>query len=87
MADPRFFTVAGPFTVAELARRTGTQIAGAAEQDRVLRDVAPLETAEPDQLSFLDNPKYLDALRQTRAGAAFIHPDRAEALRALRVSQ
>ena len=79
MADPRFFTVAGPFTVAELARRTGTRIAGAAEQDRVLRDVAPLETAEPDQLTFLDNPKYLEALRQTRAGAAFIHPDRAEA--------
>lgn len=79
MADPRFFTVAGPFTVAELARRTGTRIAGAAEQDRVLRDVAPLETAEPDQLSFLDNPKYLDALRQTRAGAAFIHSDRAAA--------
>ena len=79
MADLRFFTVAVPFTVAELARRTGTRIAGAAEQDRVLRDVAPLETAEPDQLSFLDNPKYLDALRQTRAGAAFIHPDRAEA--------
>jgi len=37
MADPRFFTVVGPFTVAELApRRTGTRIAGAAEQDRVL---------------------------------------------------
>jgi len=23
MADPRFFTVAGPFTVAEIARRVG----------------------------------------------------------------
>jgi len=52
MADPRFFTVAGPFTVAELARRTGTRIAGAAEQDRVLRDVAPLETADPINSAF-----------------------------------
>ena len=79
MADPRFFNVAGPFTVAELAARTGARIAGAGEAGRVLRDVAPLETAEPDQLSFLDNPKYLDALRATRAGAAFVHPDKAEA--------
>ena len=78
MADPRFFTVAGPFTVAELAQRTGARIAGAADAGRVLRDVAPLETAEADQLTFLDNPKYLDALRSTRAGAAFVHPDKAE---------
>ena len=77
MADPRFFSVAGPFTVAELAQRTGAQVAG--DAGRLLRDVAPLDTAEPDQLSFLDNPKYLQALRTTRAGAAFVHPDKAEA--------
>src|SRR5579885_2036261 len=79
MADPRFFSAAGPFTVAELARRTGARIAGAAAADRVLRDVAPLEAATPDEATFLDNPKYLDALRATRAGAAFVHPDRAAA--------
>jgi UDP-3-O-[3-hydroxymyristoyl] glucosamine N-acyltransferase len=79
MADPRFFRVAGPFTVAELARRTGAEIGGAAASDRVLHDVAPLQTATPDQVSFLDNPRYLDALRGTRAGAAFVHPDKAEA--------
>jgi UDP-3-O-[3-hydroxymyristoyl] glucosamine N-acyltransferase len=39
--------------------------------------VAPLESAGPEHLSFLDNVKYVDALRQTRAGAAFVHPDRA----------
>jgi UDP-3-O-[3-hydroxymyristoyl] glucosamine N-acyltransferase len=75
MADPRFFSVAGPFTVAELAQRTGARIAGAAQADRVLRDVAPLETAGPDELSFLANPKYRPALGRTGAGAAFVHPD------------
>ncbi|HUZ74832.1 MAG TPA: UDP-3-O-(3-hydroxymyristoyl)glucosamine N-acyltransferase [Stellaceae bacterium] len=79
MADPRFFTVAGPFTIAEIARRTGAAIAGAVAADRVLTDVAPLGSAGPDELSFLGNPKYLDALRRTRAGAAFVHPDRAAA--------
>jgi len=60
-----------------MANLTGARLAGAGKSDCILRGVAPLETAEFDQLTFLDNPKYLDALRKTRAGAAFIHPDRA----------
>ena len=79
MADPRFFSVAGPFTVAELARRTGAKIAGAAEADRLITDVAALDAAAPEHVSFLDNRKYLDAFRRTRAGAAFVHPDSAGA--------
>ena len=55
MADPRFFTLAGPFSVAEIARRTGAGIGGAANAALVLTDVAPLGTAEPTQLSWLDN--------------------------------
>jgi UDP-3-O-[3-hydroxymyristoyl] glucosamine N-acyltransferase len=72
MADPRFFRVAGPFTVAEIARRSGAAVAGAADGERVLRDVAPLDAAGPDHLSFLDNRKYVAAFRATRAGAAFV---------------
>jgi UDP-3-O-[3-hydroxymyristoyl] glucosamine N-acyltransferase len=79
MADPRFFTAAGPFTVGQLAARTGAAIAGAAGADRVLTDVAPLDAAGPEHLTFFDNAKYLDAFRATAAGAAFIHPDRADA--------
>jgi UDP-3-O-[3-hydroxymyristoyl] glucosamine N-acyltransferase len=75
MADPRFFAVAGPFTLSELAERTGAEIAGAADRGLVLRDVAPLETAEPDCVAFLDNRKYVDAFASSRAGAAFVHPD------------
>jgi UDP-3-O-[3-hydroxymyristoyl] glucosamine N-acyltransferase len=75
MADARFFSLAGPFTAAEIARRTGARIAGGAEGERLLRDVAPLETAGAEHLSFLDNRKYVEAFRRTRAGAAFVHPD------------
>jgi UDP-3-O-[3-hydroxymyristoyl] glucosamine N-acyltransferase len=77
MADRRFFTVAGPFTVAELAARTGAAIGGAGESSRILTDVAPLDTAGPDHLTFFDNAKYLDVFRATAAGAAFVHPNRA----------
>jgi UDP-3-O-[3-hydroxymyristoyl] glucosamine N-acyltransferase len=76
MADPRFFAVAGPFTAAELAQRTGATLTG--DGQRVLKDVAPHDTAGPDHRCFLDNRKYLDALRQTRAGACLIHPDLAK---------
>ncbi len=79
MADRRFFAVAGPFTVAELAARTGAAIAGAAEAARILVDVAPIDVAGPDHVTFLDNAKYLDAFRATSAAAAFVHPDRAGA--------
>ncbi len=72
MADRRFFTVAGPFTVAEIASRIGAEIAGAGEAGRVLRDVAPLDSATADDLSFLDNRHYLDAFRNTSAGAVIV---------------
>jgi UDP-3-O-[3-hydroxymyristoyl] glucosamine N-acyltransferase len=75
MADPRFFTAAGPFTVEEISRRTGATLAGTGKEKLVLRDVAPLDTAGPDRLSFLDNRKYVDLFRTTGAGACFVHPD------------
>jgi UDP-3-O-[3-hydroxymyristoyl] glucosamine N-acyltransferase len=74
MADPRFFAVAGPFTVAEIAARTGAALAGAAAPARLLRDVAPLADAGADQLAFLDNRKYLGAFRASEAGAVLVHP-------------
>ena len=75
MADKRFFTVAGPFTAEEIAGRTGATLAGSGNGKLALRDVAPLDAARPDQLSFLDNRKYIDLFRKTGAGACFVHPD------------
>jgi UDP-3-O-[3-hydroxymyristoyl] glucosamine N-acyltransferase len=75
MADPRFFARAGPLTLAFLAERTGAMLRGATAGSVLLRDVAPLETAGPDEVSFLDNRRYADAFARSRAGAAFVHPD------------
>ncbi|MGE5200613.1 MAG: UDP-3-O-(3-hydroxymyristoyl)glucosamine N-acyltransferase, partial [Acidobacteriota bacterium] len=57
-----------------LAERTGAELDAAADPERLMRDVAPLETAGPDELAFLDNRKYLPAFETTRAGAAFADP-------------
>ena len=72
MADPRFFVRAGPFTLAELAQASGARLAHDGDGVRLCRDVAPLETAGPDEASFLENRKYLEAFRSSRAGAAFV---------------
>jgi UDP-3-O-[3-hydroxymyristoyl] glucosamine N-acyltransferase len=37
--------------------------------------VAPLQSAGPAEVSFLDNRRYASALEQTSAGAVIVHPD------------
>lgn len=76
MVDRRFFTVAGPFTVADLARIAGAELADGGDPNHAIRDVAPLDTAGPDEVSFLDNPRYVNAFRASRAGACVVHPER-----------
>lgn len=74
MADPRFFKNAGPVSLAELAQLTGAVLRDPAQDCRTVADVAPLDTAGPDQISFIDNVKYRDQFAGTRAGACFAAP-------------
>lgn len=75
MADPRFFKVAGPFTVGDLAAISGATPAEGADLEHMVHDVAPLDAAGPEHLSFLDNRRYVDAFAVSRAGACLVHPD------------
>jgi UDP-3-O-[3-hydroxymyristoyl] glucosamine N-acyltransferase len=43
----------------------------------MLTGVAPLQTAGPTEVSFLDNRKYVPALEATQAGAVIVHQDMA----------
>jgi UDP-3-O-[3-hydroxymyristoyl] glucosamine N-acyltransferase len=72
MADPRFFNRAGPFTLEALAVLSGARLLDGEQGRRVFCDVAPLETAGPEDVSFLENRKYIDAFAGSRAGAVFI---------------
>ena len=84
MPDPRFFTVAGPFTLQKLAAIAGAEIGPGTDPDAVFTDVAPLDAAGPTDVSFLDNKKYVGAFETSRAGACLVHPDLASRLRAWR---
>ncbi len=74
MADPRFFSVAGPFKLGYLAQICGAGLGDGADRERVVRDVAPLQSARADELSFLDNKLYLGELQTSRAGACIVEP-------------
>ncbi len=70
--DPRFFRRSGPHSLATVAAVAGST---APPGDLMLTGVAPLQTAGPDEISFLDNRKYVTALSQTSAGAVILHPE------------
>jgi UDP-3-O-[3-hydroxymyristoyl] glucosamine N-acyltransferase len=72
MADPRFFDRAGPFSLETLGALSGAKLQSAADAGRSIRDVAPLETAGPDDVTFLDNRKYVEIFSRSQAGAAFV---------------
>ncbi len=74
MADPRFFTVAGPFTLGQLASIAGAELADTADPDTLFSDVAPLDTAGAGDVSFLNNRSYVGQFEKSAAGACIVEP-------------
>ena len=72
MPDPRFFKRAGPFTLDALCLLSGATLLDREQGGRRYCDVAPLETAGPEDVSFLENRRYVEAFVHSRAGAAFV---------------
>jgi len=72
MGDARFFARSEPHTLADIAVAAG---GNAPSVERMFSGVAPLQSAQPDQVSFLDNRRYAPALEQTLAGAVIVHPE------------
>jgi UDP-3-O-[3-hydroxymyristoyl] glucosamine N-acyltransferase len=75
----RFFPPALAPSLAEVASWCGARLASEADAERTIDDVAALDQAGPGDLTFLDNPKYLDVFRSTRASAALVAPRFADA--------
>jgi UDP-3-O-[3-hydroxymyristoyl] glucosamine N-acyltransferase len=57
-------------SVSELSRLIAGEVEG--DGERIVRGVAPLEGAGPDDLSFVANPRYLRYLPTTAAGAVLL---------------
>ena len=79
MVKIRFFPPRSAPTLAEVAGWSGAALEPEADGALVIADVAALDEAGPSDLTFLDNARYLDAFRATRAAAAFVSPRHAGA--------
>ena len=64
------------FTLGELAEALQARLDG--DPTRVVTGVAPLDSAGPDQISFLTDARYHDAARASRAGAFLAASDAAD---------
>jgi UDP-3-O-[3-hydroxymyristoyl] glucosamine N-acyltransferase len=72
MVDPDFFPRAAALTLAEIAEIAGAALPPGADPERRIEGIGPLETAEPDDVAYMDNPKYAGALAATAAGACLV---------------
>jgi UDP-3-O-[3-hydroxymyristoyl] glucosamine N-acyltransferase len=72
MADPRFFGRTGPFALGALAELSGARLLRPEDSERLFFDVSPLETAGPEEVSFLENRKYAEAFVRSAAGAVIV---------------
>jgi UDP-3-O-[3-hydroxymyristoyl] glucosamine N-acyltransferase len=59
-----------PYTLAEIAQRLGGRVMG--DDSINIDQIASLERAQPHQISFLTNRKYVSLLATTRAGALIL---------------
>lgn len=74
MPDLSFFDRRPPLALKDIADISGAELAGDAPADYLVEDVAPLDKADPKDLSFFDNIKYKDHFIKTKAGACFVAP-------------
>ncbi len=72
MNEPVFFRKAPAPTLADIIAQTGARAPEGAVLSLVITGVGPLDAAGPGELSFLDNPKYVEQLATTRATAVFV---------------
>ncbi len=71
MSDPIFFQAA-PTDVGAAAVLLGATLPEAADPRRAIRRFAPLASAGPHDLAFLDRPQFLDEAAATRAGCCLV---------------
>ncbi len=70
--DPRFFVRTGPHPVGAVASAADIE---PPPGELLITGVAPLQSAGPSEVSFLDNRRYAGLLTATKAGAVIVHPD------------
>jgi UDP-3-O-[3-hydroxymyristoyl] glucosamine N-acyltransferase len=74
MADSHFFPQSQTLNLRQVAEMANVTLPDGTDGEFLLRGVAPLETAGPGDLAYMDNPAYGGALAATRAAACLVTP-------------
>ena len=72
MSEPVFFPKNPPLTLRQIAEIAGAALPEGADPNSPVSGVAPLESAGGNDLAYMDNPKYADALARTGARACLV---------------
>ena len=72
MTDRTFFRPQASLNLAAVAEACGVPLPDGADPHSVVTGAAPLESAGPDDLVYMDNARYGDALERTRAKACLV---------------
>ncbi len=72
MSDPQFFPIATSLSYGEVAAVSGITLPEGVDATRLVTGAAALEVAGPDDIAYMDNPKYTDALAGTSAGLCLV---------------
>lgn len=74
MPDSRFYRKEGPFEARALADAVEAELYQQELGGRLIHDVAPLGQAGEEHVSFLDNMRYTQQFRESKAGACVVRP-------------
>ncbi|GJD51696.1 UDP-3-O-acylglucosamine N-acyltransferase [Methylobacterium crusticola] len=72
MSEPVFFPLAGAVRLSEIARLAGAALAPDVDGEAAIDGAAPLESAGPGDLAYMDNARYAESLTRTRARACLV---------------
>lgn len=75
MTDQRFHNIAGPYKLAEIAKRIDCVSLEPLIGEKLIRGIKTLEEARDGDLTFLSNKKYLSKLKDSKASACIISED------------
>jgi UDP-3-O-[3-hydroxymyristoyl] glucosamine N-acyltransferase len=74
MTETHFFPQSRTLSLRQVAELAQATLPDGIDGEFLLRGVAPLESAGPDDLAYMDNPAYVGALGSTKAKACLVTP-------------
>ncbi len=74
MTESNFFPQSQTLNLRRVAEMANIALPDGVDGELLLKGIAPLETAGPSDLAYMDNPAYVQSLGATRAGACLVAP-------------